>query len=218
MPCDFDTLLPHASALELGLEEEAAQKYCRLNADIIRDIHDPWKCPIEILPWLAYALSVDVWNDNWPEQTKRAMCANSLELHRHKGTHGGVEDALAVLGVRATIVYWHQMKPIGEEGTMSLTVLVNENILPDADVILGNEIIADIRQQIDSNKRASLHYTLNVGVETTAQFAIAHSAQFTTMMNVEMVNTEIAIKPQLMGFSMGLSTQFVTFMEMEMVV
>ena len=41
---------------------------------------DPWQCPAEVLPYLAWALSVDVWRTDWPEKVKRRVVANSLAV------------------------------------------------------------------------------------------------------------------------------------------
>jgi hypothetical protein len=29
----------------------------------LRELWDPWTCPMALLPWLAWALSVDIWDD-----------------------------------------------------------------------------------------------------------------------------------------------------------
>lgn len=177
--CQYRSLLPHPTAFEADLEAHAAKKYCQLDADIIRRIHDPANCPAELLPWLAYALSVDVWNDKWPESTKRAVCANSLEMHRFKGTHGGVVDALAALGIRTDIVYWHEMQPEGEPGTMVVTLWVNTVLNPEADIIIGQETVRDVLEQLNSSKRASIHYTFRLAAKASRPvgFAIAATGQ-----------------------------------------
>jgi len=64
----------------------------------IRDLWNPQACPEALLPWLAWALSVDNWDASWPAQIKRDVIAESLELHRHKGTPWAVERALIVAG------------------------------------------------------------------------------------------------------------------------
>jgi phage tail P2-like protein len=182
MGCEFKTLLPHPTGVELALEQDAAEKYCRADPAVIRRLYDPMECPAEFLPWLAYALSVDVWNPKWPESTKRAVCANSLQMHLHKGTRGSVFDALAALGIRAEIVEWWQAEPSGEPGTMQITLWVNEVILPDADIILGAELVRDVKEQIDRSKRASIHYTFRLAVEASpVRAGIGMSGQLTTL-------------------------------------
>ncbi|WP_419779821.1 phage tail protein I [Maridesulfovibrio sp.] len=66
----------------------------------IRDLWNPWKCPLELLPWLAWALSVDWWDDAWSEDVKRKMVAGSIAIHRHKGTPWAVKEYLKILGYR----------------------------------------------------------------------------------------------------------------------
>lgn len=59
---------------------------------------DPARCPLEYLPWLAWAVSVDDWDPDWPEAGKRAAIAGSAAWHRIKGTRPAVVAALAQLG------------------------------------------------------------------------------------------------------------------------
>jgi phage tail P2-like protein len=59
---------------------------------------NPATCPAALLPWLAWALSVDEWDDAWTEATKRAVIAASVEVHRRKGTVGSIKKALAAAG------------------------------------------------------------------------------------------------------------------------
>lgn len=64
----------------------------------IATLWDPMNCPAGILPWLAWALSVDDWDADWPEGTKRNAIAASIAIHRRKGTPRAVKDALAAAG------------------------------------------------------------------------------------------------------------------------
>ncbi len=40
-------------------------------ADAIRALWNPETCPSELLPWLAWTLSVDDWSADWSERQKR---------------------------------------------------------------------------------------------------------------------------------------------------
>lgn len=55
-------------------------------------------CPLALLPWMAAALSVDDWDDTWPEAMKREAIATSLEFHRIKGTVGAIRQVLDAYG------------------------------------------------------------------------------------------------------------------------
>ena len=58
---------------------------------------DPQRCPLTLLPWLAWALSVDVWDERWGEDKKRYVCAESFTLHRLKGTLEGIRRHLRLV-------------------------------------------------------------------------------------------------------------------------
>lgn len=64
----YPTLLPPSSTeLEKALEQVAFGLTDL--ATPVRDIWSPTTCPIALLPWLAWGLSVDVWDSNWTEAT-----------------------------------------------------------------------------------------------------------------------------------------------------
>lgn len=69
----------------------------------IRTLWSPQACPEGILPWLAWALSVDDWDAAWTIERKRAAVAESVEIHRHKGTIGALRRALEQLGYEVEI-------------------------------------------------------------------------------------------------------------------
>lgn len=218
MSCEFKTLLPQPTTVELALEEEMAQKYCRLSPDIIKALHDPWACPLEFLPWLAYAYSVDTWNDGWPEATKRSVVANSIAVHTHKGTRGGVEDALAALGVEVTIDEWWQQVHQGERGTMRLTLSVQNALDPTADILISESVLLDIIDQMNHTKRASIHFDFRLLVETTAPtgLALASSGQLTTHQQLEAAPVRlVAHASRPLGFALVSSCQLTTHQQLE---
>jgi len=67
-------------------------------ASAARDLWNPQTCPAHLLPWLAWALSVDDWDPEWPEATRRRVIAESVEIHRHKGTVASVRRILRAQG------------------------------------------------------------------------------------------------------------------------
>lgn len=60
----------------------------------LRTLWNPYQCPANVLPWLAWALSVDEWDATWPETTQRQTIAASISQHKIKGTVGAVKSAL----------------------------------------------------------------------------------------------------------------------------
>jgi phage tail P2-like protein len=63
---------------------------------------------VERLPWLAWALSVDTWDSDWPESTKRSLIANSVQIHKTKGTVSAIERVMDALGVTAELREWFE--------------------------------------------------------------------------------------------------------------
>jgi phage tail P2-like protein len=89
-------LPPNSTPLERALADVSARI-----SNIPVQIASIWTyetCPAALLPWFAAALSVDVWHDDWPDETKRLAISTSLELHRRKGTISAVRTALESAG------------------------------------------------------------------------------------------------------------------------
>lgn len=100
----FKSLLPrNRTAVELQLEQTLAVKHS-LDTDIIRKLHEPSECPMALLPWLAFALSLDEWDDNWSEAVKRQYISDSIVIHKHKGTAYAIKTALQALGYESVII------------------------------------------------------------------------------------------------------------------
>ena len=95
------TLLPsNASMIERATEAATAPPV----AVPLADLWNPVTCPAALLPWLAWALSVDDWDADWPEQVKRDVIAASVEIHRRKGPVWAMRRALDAAGLgEATI-------------------------------------------------------------------------------------------------------------------
>ena len=90
-----DKILPHnATPLQTDLDDAIAFRLGNL-AIPNRWLFNPNQCPEHILPWLAWAVSVDVWNKDWAVETRRAVIRASLKVHKHKGTIGALKTALS---------------------------------------------------------------------------------------------------------------------------
>lgn len=92
-----ETLLPHnASDFELSLEGATSRI-----SDVPVPIRDVWNvadCPLNLLPWLASSFQVNQWNTDWPEDVKRLVISESVDLHRRKGTPSAIRDFFASIG------------------------------------------------------------------------------------------------------------------------
>ncbi len=123
----------------------------------IRDLWNPQTCPVALLPWLAWAFSVDHWRSEWPESQKRQAIADSIATHRIKGTPGAVEQALQLLGTAAEVVEWFESG--GTPGTFELRIDANQTL---ANTPLTPDIQQQIRQLADTTKAASRPYVARI--------------------------------------------------------
>lgn len=89
-------LPPSATPAEIAVAMAAARI-----GDVPTPLASLWSvcdCPAELLPWLAWAVSVDDWDPDWDDATRRAVIAASIEVHRRKGTIGSIRRALEAAG------------------------------------------------------------------------------------------------------------------------
>lgn len=92
----IDLLPPNATSLERALAEtSSAISEIPVPIDTMKD---PARIPEHLLPYLARELSVDIWRDDWPIERKRWIVANSIRLHRLKGTLAGIKEHIELAG------------------------------------------------------------------------------------------------------------------------
>lgn len=95
-------LPPNASALERAITATGARIDTLPVA--VRDTWNPATCPAALLPWLGWALAVDEWDEAWSDAVKRAVIADAVELHRHRGTVWSLKKSLAPLGMAVDVI------------------------------------------------------------------------------------------------------------------
>ena len=166
-------LPPNASPLERDLEAIITE-----SADLpiqIRSLWDPWSCPASLLPWLAWAVSVDDWQDAWPEQIQRQAIEASFEVHRYKGTPYAVQRALDSLGIRTEVVEWWEPQGSGLPGTMRVTALLNDNI-SGGEGLINAEMLSLVTRAVEKAKRGSIHFDVELGIALAEAFTLAAGA------------------------------------------
>ncbi|WP_387463139.1 phage tail protein I [Photorhabdus sp. RM323S] len=159
-----DRLLPTGSTvLEL-----AAAKACSQLQNIpvpLRQLWNPDTCPEALLPYLAWAWSVDRWDENWPVSTKREVIKNSLFLHKHKGTIGAVRRVVEPLGYLIQIKEWWQNNET--PGTFRLAIGVQENGITE-------ETFLELERLISDAKPVSRHLIgLSINLDIKGEFYCA---------------------------------------------
>lgn len=112
-------LLPHnATAAERALAEAMARI-----SDVpimAREVWNPDTIPSDLLPWLAWAFSVDEWDSNWSDEQRRATVKSAIAVQQVKGTVGAVREALAALGISIQVQEWFQQEPQAAPYTFAL--------------------------------------------------------------------------------------------------
>jgi hypothetical protein len=58
----------------------------------------PWDIPATHLAWLAWGLSVDLWEPEWSEENHRTLAARALPMHARKGTQASIAEHIRIMG------------------------------------------------------------------------------------------------------------------------
>lgn len=163
----FNSLLPpNATFLERAAGRASGIAALPVPIDAL---WNPATCPIHSLPWLAWALSVDEWDEAWEEATQRRVIAASIEIHRRKGTVGAVRAAITMLGHSGRLVEWWQTTPPGTPHTFQAEVEIGNRGL-------GETAVTAIDRQIAAVKPARSHYTLRLVGRSVCAINVACAA------------------------------------------
>ncbi len=137
-----NTLLPPSASAWMRNAEAATAKLSGITV-AIRSLWTPTACPVDLLPYLAWALSVDRWDKGWSAERKIAAIQRSYWLHRRKGTRAAVRRVIEDMGFSATFAEWFD---VGDEpGTFRLEVDVNEVGLTPKTLDELNRLIGDAK-------------------------------------------------------------------------
>lgn len=157
---DWQSLLPpNSSQLERDLEASITDLLWQIPIEINKILR-PDECPIQLLPWLAWALSVDQWDVGWLEATKRQVVAESFAIHQKKGTRWAIERLLEITGHSdVEIIEWWQTQPKGRSHTFYMKIPVSPGFDP---VILSEFQYSRIRKVVDSVKPVRSQYRFSI--------------------------------------------------------
>lgn len=140
----YPSILPPGSTpLEKALEQVAAGL---LDMSVpIRSVWSPDDCPMELLPWLAWGLSLDNWSSDWPDAIKRARVRRAIAIARRKGTAESVRTVVSSFGGSVAIREWWQTEPRGEPHTFSLVLNLDQADAPSSAAFV-DQVIAEVRR------------------------------------------------------------------------
>lgn len=136
----------------------------------LRELWNPDTCPVELLPYLAWAFSVDRWSQAWPESAKRAAINAAYFIHAHKGTIGALRRVVEPLGYLIEVREWWEEVPLGVPGTFRLLIGVLDTGITEA-------MYQELSWLIDDAKPLTRHLIgLAIGLETRGRTYIGAAA------------------------------------------
>ncbi|ANM76538.1 phage tail protein I [Serratia marcescens] len=154
----MNSLLPPGSS---QLERRAAEA-CAGISDLnvpLRDLWNPARCPVKFLPYLAWAFSVDRWDEKWTAAEKRKAVTDAFYIHRRKGTVAAIRRVIEAMGFSMSIAEWWEVAD--PRGTFRLTIDVN-------DVGITDEIVRELERLIGDARPVSRHIAqLNIATAVT---------------------------------------------------
>lgn len=145
----MQSLLPlNRTPLERAIEVAADED---LKA-ALRTLYNPDTCPVHLLYQLAWAWSVDRWDDSWSEPIKRSVIRSAFFIHAHKGTLGALRRVVEPFGYLIEVQEWWQAEPAGVPGTFALKVGVTDSGIDE-------QTYQELSLLIDDARPVSRHMT-----------------------------------------------------------
>lgn len=174
-------LPPNATPLERALESVMARL-----GDVATPIETVWRpatLRADLLPYLAYSLSVDNWSPEWPEAVKRERIRRAIEIQRTKGSVASVRAVVATLGGSIALREWWQRTPLGDPYTFELIL----SLTPGAGEAPSTAYIDSIIDEIRRTKPVRSHSTFTLaltGKGSIGQIAAARPAVYARLSTV----------------------------------
>ncbi|HBX9977435.1 MULTISPECIES: phage tail protein I [Klebsiella pneumoniae complex] len=150
--------------------EQRAAAACAVISDLsvpLRDLWNPWRCPVKFLPYLAWAFSVDRWEETWSETEKRQAVSDAFWIHQRKGTVAAVRRVIETLGYSMTLQEWWEVAD--PAGTFRLEIDLN-------DIGITEPMIKELERIIGDAKPVSRHIsrmTILTGTNGQAWIGVA---------------------------------------------
>lgn len=193
----MSSLLPHnATPQEVALDLTTARVG---GVDVpIRSLWNPETCPADVLPWLAWAFSVDQWDAAWTIEQKRAIVAASLDIHRRKGTPRAVKAAVtAIFGGGDVVEAWQSDDLDAHE----FKIVTTGTLQSDAD-------FAELIRLVDAAKPVrSWLVAVQIQSAPTSEVYLGTASRVGGKVTVQ---NRLAIDPGALGVYSGTAAHFAT--------
>lgn len=144
-------LPPNITEFERAMDQQAADQFALPVP--VGDVWNPQTCPVHLLPWLAWGVSIDFWDSDWTEQEKREAIADAIEQQRRKGTPASLRAVLDRFDPLIGLVEWFE-----DRGNMGPHTFRLELPPPgESDVTYDEDLIAALLRDIAAVKPLRSH-------------------------------------------------------------
>ncbi|HHS9581003.1 TPA: phage tail protein I [Raoultella planticola] len=151
--------------------EQRAAAACGVISDLkvpLRDLWNPDTCPVKFLPYLAWAFSVDSWDESWSEAEKRSVIGEAFWLHQRKGTVAAIRRVIEKMGYALTLEEWWNVAD--PAGTFRLEVDIN-------DIGITPLMLDELNRLINDAKPVSRHISrMNIASVTLGPVSVGTSS------------------------------------------
>lgn len=187
-----DLLPPNATALERALSLAPAASLADVPV-VIDQIMNPSTCPTHLLPFLAGALSIDLWESDWSEEQKREAIADAFLFQQRKGTRASLRTVLDRFDQLIKIVEWFEDRDTLAPYHFRLEL----PLLSQSDVVYDQALVARIVRDIAQVKPVRAQMQAVFKLRAQAQAWMVSAAQVGGLIRVDAVADQTsALDPQ----------------------
>lgn len=166
------TLLPpNATTLERAIDAVAAGAIDALPVPV-GDVWSPEGCPAQLLPWLAWGVSIDIWDSAWSEQVKRDAIAAAIDEQRRKGTKMAVRKALDRIDPAIGLTEWFE----DPANLAPFTFRLDLPLAGETEVTYTEDLIIALLRDISAVKPLRAHLLAVHSLNASAQVGLVGAA------------------------------------------
>lgn len=133
-----------------------------------REVWNPDTCPANLLPWLAWALSVDSWKAAWPEAVRRNVVRTAIAIQRRKGSVQSVRAIVNAFGGAVILREWHEQDPPADPYTFELAMVITG----EGGAAPSAEFVQDVVDEVARTKPVRAHFTFSQGVPVASLLGV----------------------------------------------
>lgn len=139
----------------------------------LRALWNPDTCPAHLLPWLAWALSIDAWKDYWPEHIKRARVRTAIAIQRSKGTSKSVRQVVEAFGGQVVLREWWENSPPTTPHTFDMVL----TLTGEGGETASAQFVDDVISEVIRTKPVRSHFTFTQGANASGGVGVVAAAR-----------------------------------------